>query len=194
MTHDCLVFSTLWYLNKKFFHLYFLKNHLKYYYLSFSIKGSNTGLMKTTDQGPHWQLVLSGYHTNMEILELSKILLLAGVHAAWKNPGSCCLTYTIPSSTPEPAEGVLRTTSAFMGRWESTPQIIWKIHTPRKGDFFSRVIYRSKKGKAPERRLLTPCASPDATEVLKRRSHSRVFCARSRREGLWDRVCQRRSK
>ena len=28
-------------------------NHLKYYYLSFSIKGSNTGLMKTTDQGPH---------------------------------------------------------------------------------------------------------------------------------------------
>ena len=73
----------------KVFSFILSKNHLKYYYLSFSIKGSNSGLLKTTDQGPHWQLVLSGYRTNMEILELSEILLLARVHAAWKNPGSC---------------------------------------------------------------------------------------------------------
>lgn len=113
------------------------KNHLKYYYLSFSLKGSNTGLMKTTDQGPH--LTWVRFYSLHESMLPGKTQALV---FQW------CLKYRIPSSTPDPAEGILRTTSvAFMGRWESTTQIIWKSVCHAKVTFSPEWYIGVRRGK-----------------------------------------------
>ena len=128
------------------------KNHLKYYYLSFSIKGSNTGLMNTTDQGPHWQLVLSGYSTYMEILDLSKILLLAWVHVAWKNPGSCISVMNEiqdPLLHPRPSWGNSKDHFCrFHGGMGIYTSDHLEIHMSRKGDFFLQSDIKEEEGES----------------------------------------------